>query len=70
MVTLRGGGEAWYGRDTELGGKHRAVASILGWARERTVAVGVIDVRVPAAPTLRPAGGGRAIPLPPSASSD
>ncbi|MGH2684968.1 MAG: cell division protein FtsQ/DivIB [Actinomycetota bacterium] len=64
VVTLRGGGEAWYGPDTELDGKHRAVASILGWARDREVAVGVIDVRVPSAPTLRPAGGGDRISLP------
>ena len=66
VVALRGGGEAWYGRDTELDGKHLAVTSILAWAQERAVEVGVIDVRVPSAPTLRPAGGRERISLPPS----
>ncbi|MDQ4005178.1 MAG: FtsQ-type POTRA domain-containing protein [Actinomycetota bacterium] len=64
VVSLRAGGEAWYGEAGELDGKHRAVASILAWAEEQEVAVGVIDVRVPSAPTLRPAGGGTRIALP------
>jgi hypothetical protein len=45
------------------------VTSILGWARDRGVQVGLIDVRLPSAPTLRPADGGKRISLPPSSSN-
>lgn len=43
-----------YGEATALEAKHRALASVLDWARERRVAVGTIDLRIPGTPALEP----------------
>jgi cell division protein FtsQ len=56
VLALRDGGEVRYGGADHLGGKNRALAEMLAWAREREVGVEYIDVRIPSAPALRPTG--------------
>jgi len=67
ILELRSGGSVLYGTPTEVGAKNRALAGMLQWAEERGVEVGRVDVRVPSAPSLEPAGGNAAttpIPVP------
>jgi cell division protein FtsQ len=54
-VELRGGVEVRYGRPSGLEAKHRALVSLLGWARDRNVRPTVIDLRYPETPTIVPA---------------
>jgi hypothetical protein len=56
ILELRSGGSVLYGTPTEVGAKNRALAAMLEWAEEQGVEVGSVDVRVPSAPSLEPAG--------------
>lgn len=53
VLAIRAGGEARYGPPTSLPAKHRALISVLGWARKQGVDTGVVDVRFPRTPSLR-----------------
>jgi cell division protein FtsQ len=57
ILELRGGGSVLYGAPTEVGAKNRALAGMLEWAEGQGVEVGRVDVRIPSAPSLEPAGG-------------
>jgi len=57
-LRLRDGGRALYGPPTRLREKNARLGALLRWARRRNVVVESIDLRVPEAPTLDPAGGG------------
>jgi cell division protein FtsQ len=63
-LRLRDGGRILYGPPTRLGKKNARLGALLRWARRRDVVVESIDLRVPEAPSLDPAGGGR--PSPPA----
>jgi cell division protein FtsQ len=52
VLAIRGGSEATYGEPTGLRAKHRALISVLEWAREHRVENGTIDVRFPRTPAL------------------
>jgi cell division protein FtsQ len=54
VLDLRGGAEARYGDVSGLDAKNEALGSVLMWARERRIEVGIIDLRIPGAPSLRP----------------
>jgi cell division protein FtsQ len=54
VLDLRGQAEALYGDATALDAKNEALASVLQWAGERGIRVGVIDLRIPTTPSLRP----------------
>jgi cell division protein FtsQ len=55
-LELRGGGTVQYGPPTRLSEKNAALVDMLDWASEEGIAVGTIDLRIPDAPTLHPAG--------------
>jgi cell division protein FtsQ len=55
-LELRGGGTVHYGPPTRLSEKNAALVDMLDWVSEEGIAVGTIDLRIPDAPTLRPAG--------------
>jgi cell division protein FtsQ len=55
-LELRGGGTVHYGPPTRLSEKNAALVEMLDWALEERIAVGTIDLRIPDAPTLHPAG--------------
>lgn len=55
-LELRGGGTVHYGPPTRLSEKNAALVDMLAWASEEGIAVGTIDLRIPDAPTLHPAG--------------
>jgi len=57
ILELRGGGSVLYGTPTEVEAKNRALAGMLEWAEGQGVEVGRVDVRIPSAPSLEPAGG-------------
>jgi hypothetical protein len=57
ILELRGGGSVLYGAPTEVGAKNRALGGMLEWAEGQGVEVGRVDVRIPSAPSLEPAGG-------------
>jgi len=57
-LELRGGGTVRYGPPIALGEKNRRLAALLRWARRQKLGIDSIDLRVPQAPTLDPAGGG------------
>jgi cell division protein FtsQ len=66
-MELRDGGSVIYGTPNEVGAKNRALAGMLQWAEEQGMKVRTVDVRVPSAPSLEPAGGGKLptpIPIP------
>jgi cell division protein FtsQ len=54
VLDLRGGAEARYGDASALEAKNGALVSVLRWARERELEVGIVDLRIPSAPSLRP----------------
>ena len=56
LIQLRGGGRVEYGPLEQVSAKNRAVGELLAWAAERGLEIDYIDVRVPSAPALRPAG--------------
>jgi cell division protein FtsQ len=58
VLDLRGGAEALYGDSSALEAKNGALASVLSWARERRMEVGIIDLRIPGTPSLSPAPSG------------
>jgi cell division protein FtsQ len=58
VLDLRGGAEARYGDASALDAKNGALASVLSWAREQHMDVGVIDLRIPGTPSVRPAPSG------------
>jgi cell division protein FtsQ len=60
VLELRGGGTVRYGPATRSRAKNHALTGLLRWAHREGVAVGTIDLRVPDAPTLEPAGRGGA----------
>jgi len=49
---IRGGAEVHYGAPLALPAKHRALLSVLRWAREHRVETGTVDVSFPRMPTL------------------
>ena len=53
VLDIRGGGEAYYGPPSSLPAKHRALMSVLAWARKHGVETATVDVRFPRAPSLR-----------------
>jgi cell division protein FtsQ len=54
QLSVGGGGLVRYGEATALEAKHRALASVLDWARERRVVFSTIDLRIPGTPALEP----------------
>lgn len=56
LIQLRGGGRVEYGAFEQVPAKNRAVGELLAWAAERGMQIDYMDVRVPSAPALRPAG--------------
>jgi cell division protein FtsQ len=54
VLDLRGDAEARYGDASALDAKNEALASVLRWAREHRMEVGIIDLRIPSTPSLRP----------------
>jgi cell division protein FtsQ len=56
-LRLRDGGRVLYGPPTRLLEKNARLGALLRWSRRRDVVVESIDLRVPEAPSLDPAGG-------------
>lgn len=58
ILRLRSGARVLYGRAEALGAKRATLTALLDWIEERDVPAGLVDLRAPATPAIRPVSSG------------
>lgn len=54
ILRMRSGARILYGRAEALGAKRATLAAVLSWIDENEVPAGIVDLRAPATPAIRP----------------